>query len=289
MRCSVFALLCTATVCAAGQAPEASAEATLRVMSFNIRYGTAGDGENRWENRKELVLKTIRAFDPDILGTQEVLAFQARFLREKLPEYGFAGVGRDDGKAAGEFAAVFFKKSRFEKVGEEHFWLSTTPEVPGSKSWDSSITRVTSHVTLRLRDGSHGVVHHFNTHFDHRGATARLESARLMRDRIDKLGAGATVVVTGDFNAGAGSEPYKALVGKAAPGAPTLLDTYRVRHAAGGEEGTFHGFRGTAGHARIDWILCSGQLGVIAAGIDRTNEDGRYPSDHFPVTAVVRL
>ena len=281
-------LICLAALSRAGEtaAPAGAQAPVLRVMAFNIRYGTAADGDNHWNLRKDLVVETIRRFDPDILGTQEVLHFQAQFLREKLPEYDFVGVGRDDGAEKGEYAAIYFKRARFQKIREGHFWLSQTPDVPGSISWDSSLTRLCSWATLRLQEPPGIEVHCFNTHFDHRGAAARHESAKLMRSRIDALGPGAAVIVIGDFNAGADSPPYTALVAKE----PPLLDTFRAAGpAARPEEGTFHGFSGKPGAARIDWILAGGAFEVLSAEVDRFHRDGRYPSDHFPVTAVLRV
>src|SRR5262245_22981941 len=113
----------------------------LRVMSFNIRYGAAKDGENHWDKRKEFLIVTIKAFNPDLLGTQETLGFQRNYIAEKFPDFEVLGVGRDDGREEGEMTAVYFKRSRFEKLDGGHFWLSETPDQPGSKSWDTSLTR----------------------------------------------------------------------------------------------------------------------------------------------------
>src|SRR5688572_30355099 len=130
-------------------AAAARADATLRVMSFNIRYGTAKDGPNHWDLRRDLLVDTIRKFDPDLLGTQETLLEQAEYLAEKFPQYDWLGVGRDDAKRKGESVAIFWRKDRFEKLDAGHFWLSETPEVPGSKSWDTALTRMTTWVKLR--------------------------------------------------------------------------------------------------------------------------------------------
>ncbi|HEY8504612.1 MAG TPA: endonuclease/exonuclease/phosphatase family protein [Gemmataceae bacterium] len=268
-----------------GQAPG------VRVMSFNIRYGTANDGENHWDRRKEFLVEVIKAFDPDLLGTQETLGFQRDYLAEKLPGYEAFGVGRDDGKDRGEMMALYFKKDRFEKLDGGHFWLSETPETPGSKSWDSSLPRMVTWVKLRDRKSPDAPpVVFFNTHFDHRGPKARVESARLLRERVAKLGEGASVIVTGDFNSGEGSEPYRTLFGPANGNPSPLVDTFRTAHPERGPtEGTATGFRPSAtGGARIDWIGASRDWKVIEAGIDRTTREGRVPSDHFPVTAVLR-
>jgi endonuclease/exonuclease/phosphatase family metal-dependent hydrolase len=272
----------------AGLSPALAAD--VRVMSFNIRYGTARDGENHWDKRKEFLLETIKAFNPDLLGTQETLAFQRDYLAEHLPGYGVLGVGRDDGKEAGEMMALYWRKERFEKTDGGHFWLSETPDTVGSKSWDAALPRMVTWVKLRDRKAPDAKpVLFLNTHFDHRGKQARLESSKLLRQRIDEMGQGCSVIVTGDFNAGEGSEPYQALFGSQDDKESSLVDTFRVAHPERGpEEGTFTGFRATAtGGPRIDWIAVSRDWTVGEAAIDRTSRDGRTPSDHFPVTAVL--
>lgn len=257
----------------------------LRVMSFNIRYGSARDGEDHWEKRRELLFSTIEAFKPDLLGTQEVEAFQADELRKRLAGHGFVGAGRDDGKEKGEMAPIYFRSDRFEKLDAGHFWLSETPETPGSKGWDTSLPRVASWVKLRDKASKREFTF-LNTHFDHRGKVARLESAKLVRKRLAALPGNPPAVVTGDFNTGEGSEPYQALVGG---DGPKLIDSYRSVHPERKkDEGTFGGFQGTRTGARIDWILHTDHFAATAAAIDHTNKAGRYPSDHYPVTAVLR-
>ena len=262
----------------------------LRVMSFNIRYGTANDGENHWDQRKEFLVETVQKFDPDLLGTQETLGFQRDFLAEKLTGYEAIGVGRDHGDERGEMTAVLFRKERFEKLAVGHFWLSETPEVPGSKSWDTSLTRMVTWVKLKDRLATPPAeLFFFDTHFDHRGEVARQESARLIRRQIATLAGATPTVLTGDFNAGESSPPYKALF--AEDGAVKLLDTFRTHFPQQqAEEGTFSGFQASETHgARIDWIACTRHWKVAEAGIDRTAKEGRTPSDHFPVTAVLTL
>src|SRR5688500_17007935 len=187
----------------------------VRVMSFNIRYGTADDGANRWENRREWLVQPIKAFSPDLLGTQETLGFQRDYLAEQLPGYGVLGIGRDDGKEEGEMMALYFRQDHFKQLAAGHFWLSETPEQVGSKSWDSSLPRMVTWIKLQdLKQPGAPPIAFFNTHFDHRGPQARRESARLIREQIGSLGRGCSLIVTGDFNAGEGSEPHKALFGE---------------------------------------------------------------------------
>lgn len=263
---------------------------SVRVMSFNLRYGSANDGENHWTKRRDFVLDTIKAFNPDVLGTQETLRFQADYLKENLPGYAWIGVGRNDGGEQGEMTAIFYRKDRFDVVKSGHFWLSESPEKPGSKSWDSSLPRMATWIELRdKRDNEKRTFRIFNTHFDHRGSKARLESAKLIRKRISAMAKGAPVILTGDFNCGQGSEPYQAMFAKAGDDASPVIDTYRAAHPKrGDDEGTFSGFKpGNTGGARIDWVACSRDWTVNSAAIDRTSKAGRTPSDHFPVTAVL--
>lgn len=261
----------------------------VRVMSYNIRYGTAADGDNHWDKRKAFLVETIKKYGPDLLGTQETLAAQRDYLAKELPGYAGLGVGRDDGKEAGEMMALYYRKDRFDKLDAGHFWLSHEPDKVGSKGWDAALPRMVSWVKLRDRKAAKGApaVVFLNTHFDHRGAKARAESAKLLRARAVKLGQGAAVIVTGDFNAGEGTAPYQALFGEADKQPSPLRDTYRVVHPKKGDaEATFSGFRGGARKgARIDWIGCGEHWKVAGAAIDRTERKGRTPSDHFAVTA----
>jgi endonuclease/exonuclease/phosphatase family metal-dependent hydrolase len=289
-----LALLLVIGACSApqaGRAPmQASGSATVRVMSFNIRYGSADDGPDRWALRRDLVMDTIRRFDPDLLAIQECLAGQAEFLRERMPDFDFVGIGREDGRAQGEMAAILFRHDRFERVDHGHFWLSETPQIPGSVGWDASHTRICTWVKLRDRRSAGWECVCFNTHFDHAGATARRESAKLLRQKMRDIAGDASVIVTGDFNAPADPDvdgPFALLTARFAGG--PLTDTHRVIHAGPTEhEGTFNAFRGIERGPRIDWILVDDGFEVIDAGIDRSNNEGRYPSDHFPVTAVLR-
>lgn len=283
----VWSLITLGFDTSAGQAQSAP----VRVMSFNIRYGTANDGVNHWDKRKEFLIETIRSFEPDLLGTQETLGFQRDYLAQKLPGYTALAAGRDDGKEQGEMAALYFRTDRFEKINGGHFWLSPTPDAPGSKGWDAALPRIATWVKLRDKnDAAAPPILFLNTHFDHRGTIARKESAKLIRSKLAELGKDCRIIVTGDFNAGEGSEPYKALFDPREKVDSPVVDTYRVMSPKKSDNvGTFSNFKatGTTG-PRIDWIAASRDWEVRLAGIDRTAKDGRTPSDHFPVTAVLR-
>lgn len=287
----IFAAVTACLLLSIALAQTGKTSTEVRVMSYNIRYGTANDGENHWDKRKDFLIETIKAFNPDLLGTQETLGFQRDFIAEKIAGYESLGVGRDDGKEKGEMTALYFKRSRFEKLDGGHFWLSETPEVPGSKSWDTSLTRMVSWVKLRDRlQPKAKPLMFFNTHFDHRGNQARTESAKLIRRKVEEAGKTSRVIVTGDFNAGEESEPYRAFFGAADGKASPLRDVYRTTHPKREtNEGTFSSFKvGEVAGPRIDWIGVSAEWEILKAEIDRTAREGRTPSDHFAMLAVVR-
>ena len=287
--CAFMIALACVTPAARAEAPKEKANAaTVRVMSFNIRYGTAKDGENHWDKRKGMVLDTIRAYDPDLLGMQEVLADQADFLQKELPGYGFVGGGRDDGKRGGEYSPIMFKRDRYEPLASGQYWLSPTPEAVGSKGWDAALPRVMT--WAKLKDKSTGVtLMFFNTHWDHVGKVARVESGKLMRRLIEEKRDDLPVIVTGDFNSTEDSPQYQTLTAGDGAGVK-LADAHRVVHPQRQkDEATFNGFKGIREGSRIDWVLHSPEWVARGAAIDRTQKDGRYPSDHYPVTAELEL
>ncbi len=251
----------------------------VRVMSFNIRNSGARDGANDWRHRKETFVAAVRDFAPDLLGTQEVLADQFDDLKAAFPEFATVGVARDDGARAGEWSANLYRTARFVRIDGGDFWLSETPEKVGSKSWDAACVRICTWV--RLRDVASGAPVLFaNTHFDHQSAKARVESAKLLRERLPRLADGAPVILAGDFNCTEDDEPYRTLV---AGMADSFREVYPERKP---EEASFHGFTGKLTGSRIDWILHTPQLKATAAEIVRPTEP-RMPSDHFAVTAII--
>jgi endonuclease/exonuclease/phosphatase family metal-dependent hydrolase len=282
---------------AAAQAPLPQAREPLSVMTFNIRYGTAKDGENEWTARRAMLFDVIREQDPDVIGLQEALAFQIDEIVAAAPAYATVGVGRDDGGAKGEFAAILFRRSRFRIAEAGTFWLSDTPAVPGSKSWGNNITRICTWTRLVDRDGRGFSL--FNVHLDHQSQPSRERSTQLLRERIDARAYPAEpVLVTGDFNVGEQNPALATLLG---PGAPKLgesggakaapfVDTYRVVRPDEKTVGTFTGFKfGTVAGDKIDYILVQPGTEVMHADIVRFSRGERYPSDHFPVVARVRL
>ncbi|MHC4218686.1 MAG: endonuclease/exonuclease/phosphatase family protein [Planctomycetota bacterium] len=251
-------------------------------MSFNVRYGTAPDGENRWELRKDDVVEVIRDFDPAVVGTQEALRFQLDQVREAIPAVLEIGVGRRDGREAGEYAAILYDGRRLAVLEQGTFWFSDTPSVPNSTSWGNRIPRICTWGRFEEREnGSRFYV--FNVHWDHQSQPSRERSGEFLRDRIAaRAHPDDPVIVTGDFNAG---ESNPAL-GPLREGG--LVDTFRVLHPDDEEVGTFNGFAGRRDGEKIDGVWVSPGWRVIDAAIDRSGRGDRYPSDHFPVTAVLQ-
>lgn len=249
-------------------------------MSFNIRYNTPNDGENAWPNRKEMAAGVIRFHDADFAGLQEALLGQIEDLQARLPEYDWIGVGRDDGESAGEFTPIFYRQDRFELEDQDTFWLSETPEVPGSKSWDTAITRIATWGAFRdRRTGDRFIV--LNTHFDHIGTEAREESAKLIVDRLSAFD--VPVIVTGDFNATPDSAPYAVMTN-------SLRDAFEATQTPHyGPTSTWNGFDEIQPNRRIDYIFVSNDVTVLRHGILSETVDGRFPSDHLPVLAEIRL
>lgn len=257
-------------------------------MSFNIRYGTADDGDDSWPKRHELVSDVIRKAAPDVLGVQEALRFQLDELHSACPGYQEIGVGRDDGKTKGEYSSILFKKDRLRVLEHGDFWLSDEPEVVASSSWGNSIPRLCTWARFEaLAGGSQFLV--FNTHWDHRSQPSRVGAAQLILDRMhgqtSELPDELPVVLMGDFNAGEDNPAFLQLLrDERTP----LVDSFRVLHPDQEGVGTFNGFKGKTDGAKIDAVLVSKQWEVLSAEINRTQRDGRFPSDHFPVAARIR-
>ncbi|MEZ5304122.1 MAG: endonuclease/exonuclease/phosphatase family protein [Verrucomicrobiales bacterium] len=227
--------------------------------------------------------KSSRQFAPDAVGLQEALRHQLDDLGERLPGYAEIGVGRDDGKTKGEYSPILYRADRFEPLESGTFWLSDTPEVIASKSWGNDIPRVCT--WARLKEKSSGRAFYlFNVHFDHQSQPSREKSAALVVGRMKaRAHPGEPAFLTGDFNAGE-DNPAIAAIKKAG-----YADSFREVHPDEKAVGTFNGWGGagaTAG-AKIDYIFAPAGTKVADAQIDRVAKDGRTPSDHFPVTAVV--
>ena len=269
--------------------------AALNVMSFNIRYGTADDGNNSWKYRDHTVVQVLEDYDPDIVGLQEALHFQIEQIMDSLPEYAMVGVGRDDGETEGEFSAILYKKEVFEVLAHNTFWFSDTPQVIASTDWGNSITRICTWGHFQYRDNGEKF-YLYNAHLDHRSQNSREMSAVLLSEKIQDRETDDPVIVTGDLNAGERNPAILYLKGKADlvkdqtyQNPFPMVDSYRVKHPDATRVGTFNGFEGETGGEKIDYVFIQPTLEVLKADIIDDSYQGRYPSDHFPVYAVVKI
>ena len=262
--------------CLWGQAESAT------VATFNIRYANPGDAPDTWENRRAVVANLIRFHEFDIVGIQEGLHRQVMDLAGLLPSHDFVGVGRDDGKEEGEYSAIFYNKERFGVLQTETFWLAPDTSYP-NKGWDAALPRICT--WAKMEDKVAGKTFFvFNTHFDHRGVEARNQSAQLILDKIQEINPdGMPVLLTGDFNVGQETAAYQLL--KSAPG---MKDTFDAAGMVYANNGTTNGFDTSTSTERIiDHIFVSEAITVKKYGILTDTYHGRYPSDHFPVMAVI--
>ena len=284
--------LCIAMLpaCPAGADESGAKSDTVRAMTFNIRMNTPADGKNAWPHRKESVVSVIRDFKPDFLGVQEATPEQVAFLRDALSEYGMLSRSREKDPNRGEACSVFYRKDRWKMDPDEQgtYWLSDTPDEPASITWGNACTRIVTWAKFHeIATGK--PVYFINTHFDHRSAGARRKSAALLRERIAELPTEVPVILLGDFNASETSRSMQTLRGKPEGTGLRLVDTFRVVHPSAKKVGTFNGFAGRENGPKIDHIFVREGTAVSDVTIVRTHREGRYPSDHFPVTAVVRL
>ena len=254
----------------------------IKVMSFNIRYGLAGDGENHWNKRRSLALARIQDFGPDLLGLQECRDdAQADFIRSSLPDYHFLGIHREGpGDTALEMAPLLFRHLAFSLLDRGCFWLSETPDIPGSVSWDSAYPRTVTWARLACMSSGAELIY-VNTHFDYEPAAIDGD-ARYLRQWLDRSGPQTPIIVTGDFNADKDSTASHLLTGERG-----LVDAFRQVQLGEEDETTFHAFGRPEEMAPIDWILVSDHFCVRDARIDRTHRGNLFPSDHYPITAVL--
>lgn len=267
-------------------------ETDLNVMSFNIRYANPEDGENYWPNRRIQLASMIQFYEADIIGIQEALRVQLDDLMRLLPEYKWIGVCRTDGTTQpdpdNEFSAILYKEDVFEVIQESTFWLSDKPDVVGSVGWDAALPRIATWAEFKHQDSGKSFFF-FNTHFDHRGEQARVESARLIIDRTKQIAGKAPIILTGDFNALPSSDPYQTLTQKSNPLAfRDAIDTSREPHF--GPLSTFNGFKFPEKKGvRIDYIFIKNAVKVLKHAILAATWNGKWPSDHLPVLAKIQL
>jgi endonuclease/exonuclease/phosphatase family metal-dependent hydrolase len=254
----------------------------LIVGTYNLRYANRSDTGNMWVNRAPIVASLIRFHDFDIFGTQEGLLNQLQDISAALPQYERYGLGRDDGKDAGEYSAIFFKKDRFKLLNKGDFWLSQTPEKP-SLGWDATCcNRICSWVYLQDKQ-SKKKFYFFNAHYDHQGKVAREESSKLILDKIKTIAGKDPAILTGDFNGSHESSWYQRVANS-----DILSDTYNHAEHPYANNASFNGFRkNVPGNEIIDHIFTTSNFTVKRWGILTDSYHGKYPSDHFPVLSEI--
>lgn len=260
----------------------------FKVMTFNIRLDNRRDSINAWPYRSSMVIDFMKNEKPDVIGMQEVLLHQYEALDSTLVEYGSVGVGRTDGAKGGEMNPLFFNRERFDMVRTKTFWLSPTPEIPGTKDWGSSLPRIVTWMEL-VDKQTHNHFFVFNTHFAHDSDSARIMSSRILLNSIDSISGGFPFIVTGDFNMLPTSRGYSILTGPS-ESVPLLEDSYFISDKTpGGPQYTFNGFSDKQGSGRIDYIFVKPGLKVLEHNTIIRKENGVYISDHWPVQTVVSL
>lgn len=264
------------------------ARPSLRVMSFNLRFNNPYDGPHIWGRRREYAASMLRLHIPDVVGLQEAQSVQIADLTARLPDYAWLGGGRDDGASEGEFVAIFYRPARLALLDKATFWLSKTPDVPGSINWKACCVRIVT--WAKFLDRATGCPFFcFNTHFDQASEKARVKSAELLLKRIPTIAGGVPFIVTGDLNCHEDSEPYRILTHKQKEAKLHLRDASKVSVSPHhGPLKTFHAFTGIL-RERIDYIFVANGTRVLQHATLVDHWDGFYPSDHCPILAEVEL
>jgi endonuclease/exonuclease/phosphatase family metal-dependent hydrolase len=265
-----------------------SDENSFKVMTFNVRYDNPADSINAWPRRADQVCNFIQKENPDILGMQEVLWSQYMLMDSVLTGYTSVGVGRDDGAKGGEMNPVFFKKEKFDMVRTITFWLSDTPEVPGSMGWGASLPRIVTWMEL-VNKSNHEHFFFFNTHFANDSDSARTMSSAILLKEVKMIAEGFPFVITGDFNMIRTSQAYAIITGPA-ESVPLLKDSYLISEKKpSGSPYTFNGFSDETGKSRIDYIFVKNGMRVLEYKTFMKKDHGIFISDHWPVEAVISV
>lgn len=287
MKRFLFLTICAAFsfARAASAQDAAKTENTLKVMTFNLRYA-GPNSPNSWAARRPVMKAYWQQENADIIGTQEGLYEQLKDIGADNPAYSIIGTGRDGG-SRGEWAAIFYRTSRFEPLEFDHFWLSDTPDKIGSTTWGHANRRMVTWVKFRDRQ-THREFHFWNTHFDHEVQLAREKSAALIMERIQNVPLATPVLLVGDFNAAARQNTTYDLL---TTGENAFSDTwFAAKKRIGPDVGTFHAYREPVPNgAHIDWILSRGPVTTHSTQVTTFAQNGQYPSDHFPVVATVSI
>ncbi|TRW25864.1 endonuclease/exonuclease/phosphatase family protein [Flavobacterium zepuense] len=255
----------------------------IKLMSYNLRLETTTDGDNQWNNRKAWLAQQVLFYEPDFMGVQEALPQQVHYLDSTFAHYSYIGVGRDDGKNQGEYSAIFYNDKKYKVVQQSTFWLSQTPDKV-SRGWDAACNRVCTYGLFEDKTTKQKLWV-FNTHFDHIGDVARVESAKLIIAKIKELNKqNLPFVLTGDFNLEDDSESIKLI-------ASQLKDSKAIAKQVFGPDGTFNNFEfNKPVTKRIDYIFTASKgITVNKYAVLSDSKNCRYPSDHLPVYAEISV
>lgn len=256
----------------------------MKIATFNIRYDEVNDGCNSWKHRKDKICQMINFHEWSIFGLQEALKHQLDYISNNLPDYNYIGVGREDGKEAGEFVPIFYKKDTFYLEESKTFWLSETPQLP-SKSWNSACTRICT-VAKLVHKKTQNKITVMNTHFDHESEEARFESAKLIIKMAKEIGNEEKIIILGDFNSIPTERCYKELSKVFSDVSIICKKTYY------GPKGTFNNFEFNKSWNdidEIDHIFINEKIIVEKAATLTDNIDRKYLSDHFPIVAKIKI
>ncbi len=273
----LFLLLCFSFCLVQGQE-------TTKIMTYNIKLDYPKEGKNSWDNRKDLIVGQIKFYEPDIFGVQEALPNQMQYLESTLVGFKYVGVGRDDGDNQGEYSAIFYNVSKFNVIESGTFWLSETPDKV-TMGWDAVCNRICTYALFKNKKTKEKFWV-FNTHFDHVGKVARMESPKLILEKIKSLNSThLPVILTGDFNLEPETENIKLFHSY-------FDDSKNISEIPPfGPKGTFNGFHFEKPVTRrIDYIFLSKDDFVVKKhAVLSDSKDCKYPSDHFPVIAELNI
>lgn len=270
-----FGVLLSLTSCGPLEAPDYIGHSDISIMSFNLRYDEPKDGVNQWENRKQASIKMFNETKPSIFGIQEGLHHQVEFLDKNLSNYKYVGVGRDDGRLAGEYSAIFYVTNRFEVLESGNFWLSETPETP-SRGWDANNIRIVTWVKLKDIEKAR-TIYVFNTHFDHKGTVSQRESSKLLAEKIRNIeNPSAPVFITGDFNMLFNNSKLRPITKKYA--------SAQESSAISDGNNSFNAFGKWVLNRNIDHIFYRNATALAYKTIVK-NYGPLFISDHYPILA----
>lgn len=272
-------------------------ETVIKVMTFNVRYGTAADGPNSWEHRQSILINCLKKHCPDIVGTQEPLAFQIASIKAAFPHWQSLGVGRYHNVPApdrpfesmdGTSCVILYDSTKFRIVNEGTYWHSDTPDIAASKTWGNDLPRITTWgIFQNKRSGKQFMVLNTHLHWDEPYVS---NAAHLIMRKWREIAGDIPAILTGDFNLDPTSQAHELFCGKtgAADVRGNFIDCWQALQKPETDVGTSHKFTGTKSNRRIDWILVTPEFKVNEIEIIYDNEHGRYPSDHFPVMAELK-